>query len=179
MHAMYWRLKHKLFPLLLDRPDITPEDKILIREMLPKPWHPYLRRHISLTAKARLVNEYTLRLNAGWTKTSKMVEIYTHELGGESSRAFLEAAGIFAKEGQVSVLQPKACPNCNEPNKVGESQDYEDALDKIEGGHPPLGRTAEDWEYADLMIHMSLKALKPDIPCRDLSLLADYLSGYP
>jgi hypothetical protein len=46
-----------------------------------------------------------------------MVEVYTHELGGESSRAFLEAAGILAKEGQSSMLQPRLCPMCNHQNR--------------------------------------------------------------
>lgn len=119
INALYWRLKHKEFPKLLERPDVPPEDKAKIRDLLQKPWNPYLRRHISLTAKAKIVNEYNLRLHAGWSKTSKMVEIYTHELGGESSRAFLEAAGILPKEGQASMLQPKLCPHCNEPNKPG------------------------------------------------------------
>jgi integrase/recombinase XerD len=119
VNALYWRLKHTEFPKLLERPDVTPEDKAVIRELLQKPWNPYIRRHISLTAKAKIVNEYTLRLHAGWSKSSKMVEVYTHELGGESSRALLEAAGILPKEGQASILQPKLCPHCSEPNKPG------------------------------------------------------------
>jgi hypothetical protein len=72
--------------------------------LLQKPWNPYIRRHTSLTAKARLVNEYTLRLHAGWSKTSKMVEVYTHKLGGESSMAFLEAAGILPRKGHIDVI---------------------------------------------------------------------------
>jgi len=119
VNAAYWRLKNKEFPKLLERPDVAPEDKVKIKELLKKPWNPYLRRHISLTAKAKIVNEYNLRLHAGWSKSSKMVEVYTHELGGESSRAFLEAAGILPKDGVASLLQPKLCPHCNEPNKPG------------------------------------------------------------
>jgi hypothetical protein len=108
------------FKTLLERPDVTPEDKALIKSMLEKPWNPYMRRHSSLTEKARLLkNDYSLRLHAGWTKNSKMVEIYTHELGGESSNELLAAYGVVPRdvEGKSDLLQPKVCPMCNEPNK--------------------------------------------------------------
>lgn len=118
IHFIYYVLKKKHFPKLLERPDVPPEDKQRIRELLLKPWNPYIRRHTSLTAKAKLVNEYNLRLHAGWTKTSKMVEIYTHELGGESSRAILEAMGILPKGSTSHILQPKQCPHCGESNKL-------------------------------------------------------------
>ncbi|HEX7032635.1 MAG TPA: hypothetical protein VF172_06515 [Nitrososphaera sp.] len=74
------------FPKPLGRPDIPPEDKRKIRELLQKPWNPYRRWHISPTAKARLANEYAFRLHTGWSKSSKMVEIYAHEVGRESSK---------------------------------------------------------------------------------------------
>src|SRR5215204_5688767 len=101
---------------------------------LVKPSNPYLRRQSSLSEKARLVNEYTLRQHAGWTKNSDMIEIYTHELGGESSEDLLMAYGIDVKKKNnaaatttvndkeeaveaLSSLQPKTCPHCSEPNK--------------------------------------------------------------
>ncbi len=116
--GLYRRLKVRDFPKLLERADIPPEEKSKIQDMLQKPWNPYIRRHTSLTEKAKILNEYSLRLHAGWTKTSKMVEVYTHELGGESSAALLEAYGIMPKESNVmNVLQPRQCSNCNEPNK--------------------------------------------------------------
>lgn len=117
VNSLYGNARREQFPKLLERPDVPPEDKIIIKEMLAKPWNPYLRRHISLTEKARLVNEYTLRQHAGWTKTSQMVRIYTHELGGESSRQFLKAYGILPEETDQKLNMPKYCPNCNEPNK--------------------------------------------------------------
>lgn len=115
---LYGDLKKKHFPKLLERPDVPPEDKARIRELLQKPWNPYIRRHTSLTEKAKILNEYKLRLHAGWTKTSKMVEVYTHELGGESSAALLEAYGIKAKaDPTTSILQPRVCHICHESNK--------------------------------------------------------------
>jgi hypothetical protein len=116
---LYIRMK-AYFKRLIERPDVMPEDKALIKSMLEKPWNPYMRRHSSLTEKARLLkNDYSLRLHARWTKNSKMVEIYTHELGGESSNELLAAYGVVPRdvEGKSELLQPKVCPMCNEPNK--------------------------------------------------------------
>jgi integrase/recombinase XerD len=43
---------------------------------------------------------------------------YEHWFGNESSENILEAYGIVTKDNnQLSVLRPKSCPNCNEPNK--------------------------------------------------------------
>ncbi|MEO9294053.1 MAG: zinc ribbon domain-containing protein [Nitrososphaera sp.] len=117
--SLYGRLKREYFPHLLERADVPPEDKEIIRGMLQKPWNPYIRRHTSLTEKAKILNEYTMRLHAGWSKKSDMVKVYTHELGGESSRAILSAYSIMKDEVQLKkdMLEPKYCPNCKEPNK--------------------------------------------------------------
>src|SRR5215217_4624645 len=95
---------------------------------LVKPSNPYLRRQSSLSEKARLVNEYTLRQHAGWTKNSDMIEIYTPELGGESSEDLLLAYGIGVRKKtntiitndkgeEVLIITIKTCPHCSEPNK--------------------------------------------------------------
>jgi hypothetical protein len=117
--SLYGRLKRDYFPQLLERGDVPPEDKEIIRGMLQKPWNPYIRRHTSLTEKAKILNEYNMRLHAGWSKNSGMVKVYTHELGGESSRAILSAYGIMKNEVglKMDLLEPKYCPNCKEPNK--------------------------------------------------------------
>jgi hypothetical protein len=114
---------------------VPPEDKTKIKQLLSKPFNPYLRRQSSLSEKARLVNEYALRQHAGWTKNSDMIEIYTHELAGESSEDLLLAYGIDVKKKNAatattindkgenkaaeasSSLYPKACPHRSEPNK--------------------------------------------------------------
>jgi flagellar motility protein MotE (MotC chaperone) len=41
---------------------------------------------------------------------------YLHYYGNESNESILEAVGILPKE-EEDALQPKQCPNCNEPNK--------------------------------------------------------------
>jgi hypothetical protein len=116
---MYRQLKLEHFPRLLADPDVPEEDKNKIRILLDKPWNPYVRRHTALTEKWKLLkSEQALRMHAGWSKTSKMVEIYTHEFGNESSEMLLQAYGILpTNENEINILKPRQCPNCNEPNK--------------------------------------------------------------
>lgn len=116
---MYRQLKLEFFPRLLTNPDIPEEEKNKIRILLDKPWNPYVRRHTALTEKWKLLkSEQALRMHAGWSKTSKMVEIYTHEFGNESRELLLQAYGIIpANEYENNILKPRQCPNCNEPNK--------------------------------------------------------------
>ena len=116
---MYRRLKLEFFPRLLSNPCIPDEEKNKIRILLDKPWNPYVRRHTALTEKVKLLkSDYALRQHAGWSKNSKMVEIYTHEFGNESSQLLLQAYDIIPDNTQENnILKPRQCPNCNEPNK--------------------------------------------------------------
>jgi hypothetical protein len=111
IYSTYLRKHH--FSKLLERPDVPPEDKIKVKQVMQKPWNPYIRRHTGLHEKARLLNENMLRQHAGWKKTSSMVEIYTRGLGDKSSEDVLLADGIDVKnidnkdqEATQQALQP-------------------------------------------------------------------------
>jgi integrase len=107
------------FRRLLKDPNIPPEDKAKIEELLQKPWNPYVRRHSALTQKAQLLKEHTLRQHAGWGVTSRMPAKYIHFFGNESSETLLEAYGIVKREKTLAeILKPKECPSCREPNKI-------------------------------------------------------------
>ncbi|HET7147517.1 MAG TPA: hypothetical protein VFI73_03375 [Candidatus Nitrosopolaris sp.] len=117
---IYENYKNKFFPRLLDNnnPNVPPEDKQKIRELLKKPWNPYIRRHSALTEKSTILKEHTLRQFAGWSPGSNMHLKYLHYFGNESNDSILEAYGIISKDKQLSEsLRPKQCPNCSEPNK--------------------------------------------------------------
>jgi hypothetical protein len=116
---MYRQLKLVFFPRLLTDPNISEEEKNKIRILFDKPWNPYIRRHTALTEKVKLLkSEYALRLHAGWSKNSKMVEIYTHEFGNESSQLLLQTYGIIPDNThENNILKPRQCPNCSESNK--------------------------------------------------------------
>jgi integrase len=100
------------------RGDIPEEDKQKIKELLKKPWNPYIRRHSSITEKSKILKEHTLRLFSGWSPRSNMHLKYLHYFGNEASEGLLEAYGIVTKDQNLTdALKPKQCPNCNEPNK--------------------------------------------------------------
>jgi integrase/recombinase XerD len=115
--VMYSEYRRKIYPKMLESPNIMPEDKILIRELLKKPWNPYLRRHSALTEKSVILKEHVLRQHAGWTADSQMHLKYIHYYGNESNESLLEAYGLIDHGIQLDQLKPKACTNCNEPNK--------------------------------------------------------------
>jgi integrase/recombinase XerD len=116
---IYRRYKREYFPKLCEDPNVPPEDKQKITELLKKPWNPYIRRHSALTEKSAILKEHHLRQYAGWSIRSQMPEKYLHYFGNESSEGILTAYGINTKDNhQLSnLLRPKQCPNCNEPNK--------------------------------------------------------------
>ena len=114
---IYSEYRKQIFPKLLESPNVLPEDKPKIRELLKKPWNPYIRRHSALTEKSTILKEHVLRQHAGWTPGSQMHLKYLHYLGNESNESLLEAYGIVAAGQQIDQLRPKQCPNCTEPNK--------------------------------------------------------------
>jgi integrase len=121
LSTLYWKYKNKYFPTLLENPTVSPEDKQKIRDLLQKPWNPYIRRHSALTEKAGLpqVNENILRQHAGWSVNSKMPSTYFHFYGNESNKSMLKAWGVLPKDGEAeNKMTPVMCPNCKEPNQI-------------------------------------------------------------
>jgi integrase len=123
-HLRYFRMTHIyrtykqiIFPALLESPNVLPEDKKRISELLKKPWNPYIRRHSALTEKSMILKENVLRQHAGWTPGSNMHLKYLHYYGNESSESVLEAYGLVDHGIQIDQLRPRQCPNCNEGNK--------------------------------------------------------------
>ena len=117
LYSVYMHYREEMFPRLLQDTSVPTADKETIKELLKKPWNPYIQRHNSLTEKAKILRESLLRVHAGWGQNSKMPQIYLHYYGNESSESLLEAAGIITKALKVDPLKPKQCPNCMEPNK--------------------------------------------------------------
>ncbi len=116
LDKIYERSK-KYFMQLLEKPEINPEDKVKIRELLKKPWNPYIRRHTALTEKSKILKESVLRQHSGWSSNSEMPQKYIHYFGNESSESILEAYGLKPKSTEIDKMVPVQCPNCSEPNK--------------------------------------------------------------
>ncbi len=118
LQYIYTHYKDQYFPKLLKDPTLPTEDKQHIKELLRKPWNPYIRRHSSLTQKSKFLKEHILRQHAGWSPRSQMHLKYVHYFGNESSESILQEYGILPKDNQeLDLLKPKQCPNCNEPNR--------------------------------------------------------------
>jgi Phage integrase family len=121
--------RRSYFPrLVLDDPDIPPEDKARIKMLLTRHWNLYVQRHSALTEKAKILREPVLRQHAGWSPNSKMPQLYIHFFANESSQSLLEAYGIETGDDQEGHQHQKQhtrslklrlmqCPNCSEPNK--------------------------------------------------------------
>ena len=114
LFQIYDRYKKVIFPQFLQDSNVTEEDKLGIKELLKKPWNPYIRRHSALTEKSSFLKEHILRQHAGWSPRSQMHLKYLHYFGNESSDSILEVYGIITKS---DALRSKQCPNCNELNK--------------------------------------------------------------
>ena len=118
LRQVYEKYRQEFFPKLLESHDIPAEDKAKIKELLKKPWNPYVFRHSALAQKSTVLKEHVLRQHASWSGRSQMHLKYLHYFGNESSESLLEAYEIIPKDQQsVDVLKQKQCPNCQEPNK--------------------------------------------------------------
>jgi integrase len=117
LYGTYEYYKKEFFPKLLEDPTLSIEDKEKIRDLLAKPFNPYIRRHSALTEKSTQLKLHTLNQHAGWSINSNMAQKYIHYFGNESSESLLEAYGIVTKDNiPINTLNPKPCPNCEEGN---------------------------------------------------------------
>ena len=99
-------------------PTIPDPDKSIIKNLLTKPFNPYVLRHSSLTEKSTMLTESVLRSHAGWSADSSMPKVYIH-LRDESSKILLEKRGILSKKDKetTTITKTKICVNCQEPNR--------------------------------------------------------------
>ena len=117
LYSLYGDYKGEFFPKLLEDPTVSNEDKEKIKDLLQKPFNPYIRRHSALTEKSTKLKSNTLNQHAGWSMNSSMAQKYIHYFGNESSESLLEAYGIITKNKvPIDTLNPKICPNCSEGN---------------------------------------------------------------
>ena len=95
-----------MIPELLQRSDVSEEDKKQLQFLAQvRKWYPYIVRHSSLTKLANhpKVNEHALRKHAGWSKTSRMVEIYIHRR--ESVEPVMQALGVQLKNSKEKPIR--------------------------------------------------------------------------
>ena len=114
--SIFKAYRREFFPTLLNT-DIPDEDKQKIRNLLKKPWNPYVFRHTGLTHKHKILKEAQLRLHAGWAPGSQMHQRYIHLAGNEANETLLQDAGILSPLHEKDLLRPNVeCPQCHKQN---------------------------------------------------------------
>jgi hypothetical protein len=122
---MYDRYKKRVFPALLTDSTVSEEDKLHIRDLLKKPWNPYIRRHTAATEISKTLHGDAQRIDKymGWTPHGNTRVKYQHYFDDDALEGVLtEMDGLVlpgskgSKKGK-SPLKPKQCPNCDETNK--------------------------------------------------------------
>jgi integrase/recombinase XerD len=123
MYVVYNMYKTIAFPKLLQDPLVTEEDKRKIRDLLKKPWNPYVRRHTAATEISRVLKDSVLiDQYMGWSHAGNTRQKYQHYFGDDAFDAMLTFAdGLISPNnpllnGKKNILKPRQCPNCDESN---------------------------------------------------------------
>jgi hypothetical protein len=80
---------------------------------------PYLYRHTSLTAMAKVFTECRLEQFAGWTYGSKMTRRYVHFSARDLEDAILELHGLKPASKEIGIIKLVDCPRCGNKNPTG------------------------------------------------------------
>lgn len=87
LRLCYVRTIEEQFPKLLDRPDISLEDKTALRSLIyNKPHFPYLRRHEFSTEIVPRTSRQVFSQLVGHSPNGTMQDFYIHEMGNEGVR---------------------------------------------------------------------------------------------
>jgi integrase/recombinase XerD len=125
IQTSYLIYKKVKFPKLLEDPTVSEEDKRKIKDLLQKPWNPYLRRHTAATEISKAVKDSVLIDNImGWSHSGNTRQKYQHYFADDGNDALLTLMDGLPPQGQLSLkskknkdlLKPKQCPNCDEIN---------------------------------------------------------------
>jgi len=81
---------------------------------------PYLYRHTSLTAMAKVFTECRLEQFAGWTYGSKMTRRYVHFSARDLEDAILELHGLKPSSKAEGLSKIVECPRCSSKNPFGD-----------------------------------------------------------
>jgi site-specific recombinase XerD len=83
---------------------------------------PYLYRHTSLTAMAKVFTESRLEQFAGWTYGSKMTRRYVHFSARDLEDAMLELHGLKMPSKAEGLAKLVECPRCSSKNPFGDTR---------------------------------------------------------
>ena len=123
IYAMYTNYKKVHFKQLLDDPMVSEEDKLKIRDLLQKPWNPYIRRHTAATEISKSVKDpVIIDQYFGWSHAGNTRQKYQHYYNDDSFDAVLTMMDgltpptTITNSSKKDLLKPRQCPNCSEVN---------------------------------------------------------------
>jgi len=110
LYRLYRDYKQEFFPKLLKDPIVPNQDKEKIRNLLAKPFNPYIRRHSALTEKSTKLKSHTLNQHAGWSPTSNVSQKYILYFGNESSESLLSIWHSHKEQRPDRYLESQGMP---------------------------------------------------------------------
>ena len=91
--------------------------KVLRRAEITRRIHPHLFRHSYVTRMVdKNLSESALKDQVGWTKGSRMIEVYEHLSVKQKDEAILRASGITIEQEQEEDMLPITCQRCGKKN---------------------------------------------------------------
>jgi integrase/recombinase XerD len=124
IQTAYMIYKNERFPKLLEDPTVPEEDKRKVKDLLQKPWNPYIRRHTAATEISKILKDSVLiDQYMGWSHAGNTRQKYQHYYADDSFDAMLTMmdgltpASGYLNSKKKNLLKPKQCPNCDESNK--------------------------------------------------------------
>jgi integrase len=108
------RLSYRHFRMIIKR--------LAQKADLKKDIWPYLYRHTSLTAMAKVFTEARLEQFAGWTYGSKMTSRYVHFSARDLEDAILELHGLKTTTKNTGIITQTDCPRCGNKNPIGKTR---------------------------------------------------------
>ncbi|MCL5437766.1 MAG: site-specific integrase [Candidatus Thermoplasmatota archaeon] len=91
--------------------------KVLGRAEITRRIHPHLFRHSYVTRMVdKNLSESALKDQVGWTKGSRMIEVYEHLSVKQKDEAILRASGITIEQEQEEDMLPITCQRCGKKN---------------------------------------------------------------
>ena len=114
LHNIMMRLRERVTEML-ETGKIADGDTETIRNLMRKPWNPYLvGRHSSITEKTDILLDHQLTSFAGWTVNTKRRATYSHRSGKQTRTPLLQHHGI--EHAELKVPSRKECHSCGHIN---------------------------------------------------------------
>jgi hypothetical protein len=107
INGTYEKYKKVVFPRLLKDSLVPEEDKRKIRDLLKKPWNPYIRRHTAAAEISKSLKDSVLiDQYMGWSHAGNTRQKYQHYYADDSFDAMLVIDGVITPNSKNKNKKP-------------------------------------------------------------------------